>query len=145
MISLYRKGLYMDEEKRIIRVILNYYPGTQAIYLFGSFDTEDERADSDVDIAPLFHPPAAQTIGALAMSELRFELEAELNKTVDIVNLRLVSTVFQKEIVTSGRLIYQGDTYAVDEFEMLVLSFLPEVERGTRGDCTCRSVGREIP
>lgn len=66
---------------------------------------------------------SAHAIGSLAMSDLRFGLETELNKTVDIVNLRLVSTVFQKEVVTSGRLIYGGDTYAVDEFEMLVLSF----------------------
>ena len=113
----------MNEEKHSVRVILNYYPDIQAVYLFGSFDTDDKRADSDVDIALLFHPRAAHAIGSLAMSELRFGLEAELNKTVDIVNLRLVSTVFQKEVVTSGRLIYQGDTYAVDEFEMLVFSF----------------------
>lgn len=45
----------MNEEKHIARVILNYYPDTQAIYLFGSFDTGDERDDSDVDIALLFH------------------------------------------------------------------------------------------
>ena len=113
----------MKEDERIVRVILNYYPDIQAVYLFGSFDTDDERDDSDVDIALLFHPCAAHAIGSLAMSDLRFGLEAELNKTVDIVNLRLASTVFQKEVVTSGRLIFQGDTYAVDEFEMLVFSF----------------------
>ena len=113
----------MNEDKSIVNIILNNYPDTQAVYLFGSFGTEDERSDCDVDIALLFLPIAAQTIGSLAMSDLRFELEEKLDKTVDSINLRLVSTVFQKEVVTSGRLIYQGDTYAVAEFEMLVLSF----------------------
>ncbi len=39
------------------------------------------------------------------------------------MNARLVSTVFQKEIIGSGRLIYAADPYAVDEFEMLVMSY----------------------
>jgi len=102
---------------------LNRYPDTQAIYLFGSFGTAEERENSDFDIALLFHPCAVYGIGSLALSELRFELEDELHKTVDCINLRLTSTVFQKEVVTSGRRIYQGDTFAVDEFEMLVISF----------------------
>ena len=44
----------MQEE--IIRTILKFYPDTQAIYLFGSFDTVDEWPDSDLDIGLLLPP-----------------------------------------------------------------------------------------
>jgi len=37
----------------IVRTILEHYPFTQAIYLFGTCGTTDERPDSDVDIAVL--------------------------------------------------------------------------------------------
>ncbi|MBK6563551.1 nucleotidyltransferase domain-containing protein [Candidatus Amarobacter glycogenicus] len=36
-----------------MRIILQHYPTTQAIYLFGSFGTADEWPTSDVDIAVL--------------------------------------------------------------------------------------------
>ncbi|MGB3218855.1 MAG: hypothetical protein WBD79_15760, partial [Anaerolineae bacterium] len=42
---------------------------------------------------------------------------------VDLVNGREVSTVFQKEIIRSGRRIYTADDNAVAEFEMLTLSY----------------------
>jgi predicted nucleotidyltransferase len=43
----------MQEE--IVRIILKYYPDTQAIYLFGSFSTVDEWPDSDLDIGLRCH------------------------------------------------------------------------------------------
>jgi len=39
-----------------------------------------------------------------------------------LINLRQVSTVFQKEIIMAERRIICADTYAAEEFEMLVLS-----------------------
>ncbi|MDX8409203.1 MAG: hypothetical protein R8J84_04055 [Mariprofundales bacterium] len=69
----------------------------QAIYLFGTWDTEDARASSDVDL----------------------------------INIRAVSTVMQKEIIMADRRIYCGDQYAADEFEMLTTSYYqkPNAER----------------
>ena len=55
-------------------------------------------------------------------SRCRASLVKLLRRDVDLVNARQVSTVFQKEIVAHGRLIYCADQFAVDEFEMLVLS-----------------------
>jgi predicted nucleotidyltransferase len=37
----------------IVKAVLTFYPDVEAIYLFGSYGTEDERPDSDVDIALL--------------------------------------------------------------------------------------------
>ena len=121
--SSFNKGQYVNIEKDIVGFVLKYHPDIQAIYIFGSYGTEYKWDGSDVDIALLFHPHEAHAIGSLAMSDLLFELESELKITVDIVNLRLASTVFQKEVITTGCLLYCGDDYAVAEFEMLVFSY----------------------
>jgi predicted nucleotidyltransferase len=85
--------------------------------------TEDEWPDSDVDIALLLPPSEAKQERHLAISECAIELARVLEKEVDLLNARTVLTVFQKEIVTKGRLLYCADRYAVDEFEMLTLSY----------------------
>jgi predicted nucleotidyltransferase len=109
-------------EAIIIETILFYYPMVQGIYLFGSFGAGEERPDSDLDIALLLPPDLAKSEKNLLLSECRFALEEALHREVDLLNARQVSTVMQKEII-SGRLIYSPDPQAVDEFEMLVLSY----------------------
>ncbi len=109
-------------EHVIIKTILDHYPAVQGIYLFGSYGTENEWPESDIDIALLFPPEQAKKEKTLILSEARVDLENALHKEVDLLNARQVSTVFQKEIIGGGNLIYRGDRYAVDEFEMLVIS-----------------------
>ena len=113
----------MSENEKIIQTVLKHYPDTQAIYLFGSHGTGDEWTDSDADIALLLGYEKAKEAGSLLMSDLRFELEALLKIDVDLINLRQVPTVLQKEVIAADRLIYKADEYAVDEFEMLTISY----------------------
>ena len=116
----------MDHDEKIefiINTVLNHYPTVQGIYLFGSYLTEDEWKDSDVDLALLLPHELAKREGALAFSDCRHALEDGLVKPVDLLNARLVSTVMQMQIVTTGRLLYTGDEYAVQEFEMLTFSY----------------------
>jgi len=113
----------MNEQGAIVRIVLEHYPDTQAIYLFGTHGTEDEWPSSDVDIAVLLPPIQAKELSSLALSPCHLELSEALCKEVDLLNARQVSTVFQKEIVAKGRLLYCADKYAVDEFEMLTLSY----------------------
>jgi len=112
----------MKQADKIITTILKYYPAAQAIYLFGSHGTADARPDSDVDIGVLLAPGESREAGSLVMSDLRFELESLLKRNVDLINLREVPTVLQKEIVMTEGRIYQADEYAADEFEMLTIS-----------------------
>ena len=112
----------MSKTDDIIRIIL-HYPDVQAVYLFGTYGTADEWPDSDVDIAVLLAPQQAKAAGLLALSDLRFELEDCVKKKVDLINLRRVPTVLQKEVIAANRRIYHGDEYAADEFEMLTLSY----------------------
>ncbi|CAN2041325.1 Nucleotidyltransferase domain-containing protein [Candidatus Magnetomoraceae bacterium gMMP-15] len=113
----------MSKIDKIIQIVLKHYPDVQAIYLFGTYGTEDEWPSSDVDIALLLECKEAKKTGQLIMSNLRFELEALLNKDVDLINLRQVPTVLQKEIIAANRRVYQADEYAADEFDMLTISY----------------------
>lgn len=117
----------------IIRTVLAHYQNVQGIYLFGSSMTEDEWPESDIDIALLLPPIAAKSERPLAISECALELARAFGKDVDLLNARTVSTVFQKEIVTKGRLLYCADRYAVNEFEMLTLSYYQKLNEERSG------------
>jgi len=116
-----------------IQPVLRHYPDTQAIYLYGSYGTDNAWPDSDVDIALLLPPKQARAGRLLAMSPLCAELGSLLKKPVDLINLREVSTVFQKEIIAADRRIHTGNAYAADEFEMLVLSFYQKLSEERAG------------
>lgn len=113
----------MKEWDEMIRIALEHFPKTQAIYLFGSYGTDQEWPESDVDIAVLLPPEEAKEVGSLVMSDLRFALESLLKKDVDLINLRRVPTVLQKEVIAADCRIYEGDRHAAEEFEMLTLSY----------------------
>lgn len=106
----------------IIDTITGYYPSTQAIYLFGSCTGNSSRPDSDIDLALLLPFTLSPQVTDLAISPCRSALELLVKRDVDLVNARLVSTVFQKEIISGAR-IYCADTNGTDEFEMLTISF----------------------
>ena len=76
-------------------------------------------------------PYQAKAVASLAFSDCQFALADALKKDVDLVNLRQVSTVFQKEIIY-GKLIYCANRYAVDEFEMLALSYYQKLNEERR-------------
>jgi predicted nucleotidyltransferase len=117
----------------IIEKVILYHADIQAIYLFGSYGTENEWSDSDVDIALLLPPQTSKQVGPLMMSQLHTDLSLLLRKEVDLLNLRRVSTVFQKEIIMAERRIYTADEYAAEEFEMLTLSYYQKLNEERAG------------
>jgi len=125
-----------DKEQAIDAIkdaVLQHYPSTQAIYLFGSYQTEDEWPDSDVDVALLLSPGESRKAGSLMMSELHAALGSMLGRDVDIVNLRRAPTVLQKEVVMADRRIYTADRYSAEEFEMLTMSFYQKLNEERAG------------
>ncbi|MCK9418762.1 MAG: nucleotidyltransferase domain-containing protein [Nitrospirae bacterium] len=106
----------------IVKTVLSFYPDVEGIYLFGSYLTPDQQLDSDADIAVLFPHERAKLLKNLAMSDCRDALENVLKRTVDLINMRTVNTVFQNEIIQHGRIIYQQSECVVDKFEMQVIS-----------------------
>ena len=106
----------------IVDIILAHEPQTLAIYLYGSYGTADEWPDSDVDLAILLPPVETRQRSSAWLAGCRSALMTALGKSVDLVIARDVSTVLQKEIVATGRLLLVADSNAVAEFEMLTLS-----------------------
>ena len=51
----YFRGEDMSETEKIITAVLKHYPDVQAVYLFGSYGTDEQWSDSDVDIALLYN------------------------------------------------------------------------------------------
>jgi len=110
-----------DDRARIVAVLLAHYPTAQGIYLFGSQAAGTAWPASDVDVALLLPEDDADRAGHLALGPAHAALAEALRRDVDLLNARLVSTVMQKEL-TYGDLLYCGDRYAVDVFEMETLS-----------------------
>ncbi len=69
----------MKTNEVIKQKILQYFPEILAVYLFGNFGTENEWADSDVDVALLFPHEKAKEIGLLLSGDLHLRLESYLN------------------------------------------------------------------
>ncbi len=104
--------------------ILAAYPDTQAIYLYGTWGTEGQRQDSDLDIAVLLPPATVHSLDRLTWSRLSDEVAAAAKvEYADLIELRTVSVLLCKEVIAADRRIYCADKYAADEFEMLILSF----------------------
>jgi len=116
----------------IIENVLIRFPEVQALYLFGSSVNGGEHPGSDVDIAILLTPEEAVQAGSMGLSDLRFDLEDALGKTVDLINLRTALTVFQKEIIIKGKRIYTGDEHAAEEFETLTISLYQKLNEERR-------------
>ncbi len=123
----------MTVQDILIQIVLNHYPDTQAIYLFGSWGTADEWPDSDVDMAVLLPPQQAKGVDFLVWNALAVRLGDIVHKSVDLLNLRQVSTVFQKEVVMADRRIFCANEYVADEFEMLTLSYYQKLNAERAG------------
>ena len=107
----------------ICDTILQHFPDTSGVYLYGSHATGQAREDSDIDIGILLPHPQYKTIGSLRNSPLRHALENLTNTTVDLVNLRAeASTILQKEVIAAEKLIGCYHPTDCQEFEMYVLS-----------------------
>jgi predicted nucleotidyltransferase len=118
----------MQTNDIMISIIRRHFPDVQGIYLFGSHAEGTARPDSDLDIALLLPHAQAKQAKSLAGGDCRFELENTLHRPIDLVNARLVSTVLRKKIIF-GDLIYCSDRHAVEEFEMLTLSYYQKLNQ----------------
>lgn len=92
----------------------------QAVYLFGSWGTPFQRADSDMDLALLAASPLDLELRMCIERELRQHMA--LPESIDIVDLRQADTVFAAHAVAEGRCILIIDLDSMERFEMLALS-----------------------
>ena len=92
----------------------------QAAYLHGSWGTEFERADSDLDLALLLPHPLEQK--HRADIELTLLRALNVNAGIDMVDLRRVDTVFAAHVVAEAHRLFVTDRDATDHFEALTLA-----------------------
>ncbi|WP_088228877.1 nucleotidyltransferase domain-containing protein [Desulfosporosinus sp. FKB] len=75
------------------------------IILFGSYAKGRARGDSDIDIAYL----TDQVVNEYQSFCMAQDLADLLGKSCDCINLKLVSTVFQVQVVGYGKVLYCQD------------------------------------
>ena len=102
----------------ILPTVSRFFPDARAVYLFGSFGTEYERPDSDIDLAILLPPSTGNRSNLEAR---RVAVEEKTGRYVDLVDLGHADAVFRFEIVLTGRLLTPV-TSDVRSFEMLTMS-----------------------
>ncbi len=115
----------------VIVALKRQWPELEAIYLFGSWGSIDQHAESDLDVAVLL--PVGLTLDFEAWSNTRFELQKLVGCPVDLINLREASTVFQKEITWKGKRILTANPYHVAVFESLAMSLYQKLNEERRG------------
>ncbi len=107
----------------IINAVLTTHPNTQAIYLYGTWGTEYQRPDSDLDLAVLLPHGEAKAVNFWQWLSLASDVARTGHvERADLINLRCVDTSFQAEILSTGRLIHCANENARLRFEALVLS-----------------------
>ena len=105
------------------RFILEAHPATEPIYLYGTWATAAQRADSDLDVAVLLPHGEATRVDRWQWHLLAVKLAgAAGTEHADLVNLRRADTTLQAEILRTGRVVYCRDDDGRLEFETLVLS-----------------------
>lgn len=116
-------------QQKLLYQILSSYSETQAIYLFGSWGTENQSQHSDLDIAVLLPSETAKHVDPWEWLTLSQQLAniAGVEK-VDLINLRQVDTVLRKEVIAANRRVWCTDESAALEFEALTLSLYHQLQ-----------------
>ena len=105
-------------KSRIVETILSAIPQCRAIYLFGSWGSSAQRADSDIDLAVL----PASPLASVPRWELAQLLASRLHRDVDLVDLLAASTVLRMQVVSHGERLYVSDENEIEQFEDTVFS-----------------------
>ncbi len=99
-----------------VKKIRETFPDVIAIYSFGSYGTEFETPQSDVDLAIL----TRDKIEKVMLWELAQEIAMRIDKDVDLIDLTQASTVLSFQVLNEGKRIYCKDKHRCDTFENVV-------------------------
>lgn len=101
----------------------------RAVYRFGSFGTEYERSDSDLDLAVY----AGRPLPVVKLWRMAQELATDVGRDVDLVDLAAASAVMRAQVIHGGERIYCADEVACETFEDYVYSSYARLNEERRG------------
>ena len=96
-------------------------PDLIAIIAFGSFGTEYERNDSDIDLA-ILTDKIKSGMDTVTLWNLAQEIAARVGRDVELINLRETSTVFAFQALTTGSTLFCADSVKLAYFDNLIIS-----------------------
>jgi predicted nucleotidyltransferase len=106
------------DDAHLSEAVSSALPEAVVVYLFGSQAGDAARPGSDVDLAVL----AAEPIAPGRLLHARQELVSRLRRDVDLIDLARASTVMRAQVVSTGRLLRNGDPSFCEHFEATVYS-----------------------
>jgi uncharacterized protein len=99
--------------------------GLLILYLFGSFGTQREKRDSDIDLGVLVvNEPSLEK--RLALQD---DLETLLARPVDLVIMNHASPIIVMQILRGGKKLFYKPCFAAAEFEARALSVYYDFKR----------------
>ena len=120
---------FLKQKDALVSALLAAIPACRAIYRFGSWGTEGQRADSDIDLAVL----ASQPRDPVRRWELAQTLAALAGRDVDLVDLLSASTVMRLQVVAYGERLYCADPFQVEQFADMTFSSYARLNEERRG------------
>ena len=106
----------MSTEEKIKKIILNRIE-VEFIYIFGSYASGFQNSQSDIDIA-FYSKKAYSSYDIFILAQ---KLSSELGREIDLVQMKESSTVFQKEIISKGKIIFEKNRLEREKIENLIL------------------------
>ncbi len=118
MVTRQRENRKIDN--KIIKKLNNLFEENKdilTVYIYGSYGTDYEHKNSDIDIAVLFSKKRS------LMKELYLAAEIEniLKKETDLISLNKTNVLLKYKILKTGTLIYEKDPLKTADFKESVL------------------------
>jgi predicted nucleotidyltransferase len=122
-----------DEAEAIFKAardaVLDALPDVLAVYVYGSFARGEDWPGSDLDVAVLL-PPGLLIPDVLGLIS---DISQRVHRDVDLVDLRRAGDVLRREVLDSGRLLYQADSEQVLAWEASALTRYGHYREEVRG------------
>lgn len=115
--------------QKIVTILTDMLPETQAIYLFGSTTLGNRTPESDVDIAVF----SQKKLLPQQTWELSGQLALALGYDVDLIDLRNADTVMQMQVITTGSLLFTSEDWDQDHFEGRIFQLYMTLNDDRRG------------
>lgn len=110
------RTFHIDNLHKVVELLIQKLD-PYVIYLFGSAAKGETRDDSDMDFA--FY--SSIEIEPFALHLVKQEISEVLNRDVDLVDMKKVSTVFNAQIISSGYSVYCSDSLIKANMEIKIL------------------------